>query len=260
MWSYYTSQPKPTALYVGTWNPKRLEKHLKEQGIKGRVRSIWAGKIDRALIWDPEMVKERMVTALSQTAVLHRFDEEMGRGLSFLELLLEVAMKIFELQKEQAEPAIQAARVPYIPGYRFNPTAKTRRKMWIYEEVISILRDMIDKKLKLTETEGSNADDLLGLLLQFTSGYVRRNKAMRSSLPLLVSILHCLIHHDQELWGDDAEEFNPEIFSEGISKACKGGQNVSYPFGWGPKICSGQNFMMIEAKDGSGYNSTELLL
>nr|CAD1839207.1 unnamed protein product [Ananas comosus var. bracteatus] len=250
--------------------------------------------------------------------------------------------KIFELQKEQAVLVIEAARVPYIPGFRFLPTAKNRRRMNIDKQIKGMLREMIDKKLGMMRSGESIGDDLLGLLLQLSSvnnneGYgitiedvieecklfyfagqettsvwltwtlvllanhpmwqrrareeviavCGRNKPDFESIgrlkivtmilyevlrlyPPVVSLFRTtikntklgefifpagvdlllptiLIHRDREFWGEDAEEFNPERFSEGVSKASKV-PNAFFPFGWGPRICLGQSFAMIEAK------------
>ncbi|KAF1888746.1 hypothetical protein Lal_00036788 [Lupinus albus] len=51
------------------------------------------------------------------------------------------------------------------------------------------------------------------------------------------------IHHSEELWGKDANEFNPERFS---SKPFIHGRFL--PFASGPRNCVGQTFALMEAK------------
>ncbi|PIA26893.1 hypothetical protein AQUCO_08600043v1 [Aquilegia coerulea] len=72
-------------------------------------------------------------------------------------------------------------------------------------------------------------------------GNVLLPPGVQLSLPTL------LVHLDQELWGEDAKEFNPNRFSEGVSNATKN-RVAFFPFGWGPTTCIGQNFALLEAK------------
>ncbi|KAI3695997.1 hypothetical protein L1987_79003 [Smallanthus sonchifolius] len=63
----------------------------------------------------------------------------------------------------------------------------------------------------------------------------------------LIQINALILHHDKDMWGEDVNEFKPERFSKGVSKVTKG-QVAHLPFSSGPRICIGQNFVILEAK------------
>ncbi|KAI4335779.1 hypothetical protein L6164_014389 [Bauhinia variegata] len=62
---------------------------------------------------------------------------------------------------------------------------------------------------------------------------------------LLIPIL--AVHHDQALWGNDANEFNPGRFSEGVARSAN--HPVAFiPFGLGVRTCIGQNLAVLQTK------------
>ncbi|KAJ4808743.1 Cytochrome P450 734A6 [Rhynchospora pubera] len=62
---------------------------------------------------------------------------------------------------------------------------------------------------------------------------------------LLIPIL--AVHHDTQLWGPDASQFNPSRFENGAARAAR--HPLAYiPFGLGARMCIGQNLAILEAK------------
>lgn len=55
------------------------------------------------------------------------------------------------------------------------------------------------------------------------------------------------MHHDQEFWGEDVNEFKPERFKDDVHGGCK--HKMGYlPFGFGGRMCVGRNLSALEYK------------
>uniref|UniRef100_M8BFN7 Secologanin synthase n=1 Tax=Aegilops tauschii TaxID=37682 RepID=M8BFN7_AEGTA len=63
----------------------------------------------------------------------------------------------------------------------------------------------------------------------------------------LLTIPIATMHRDREVWGEDADEFNPMRFDGGAARAARHA-NALLSFSMGPRTCIGQNFAMVQAK------------
>ncbi|KAM3373382.1 hypothetical protein ACQJBY_020039 [Aegilops geniculata] len=63
----------------------------------------------------------------------------------------------------------------------------------------------------------------------------------------MITIPLAMLHRDKEVWGPDADEFNPMRFQTGFSKAAKH-SHALLAFSCGPRVCAGQNFAMVEVQ------------
>ena len=92
-------------------------------------------------------------------------------------------------------------------------------------------------------------------LLRYTK---QKTSVGELSIPAGVETLLFILslHNDAKSWGDDVAQFKPERFAEGVARSSNiikennydNIQTPFYPFAWGPRICLGQSFAMMESK------------
>ncbi|KAK2660495.1 hypothetical protein Ddye_007028 [Dipteronia dyeriana] len=58
-----------------------------------------------------------------------------------------------------------------------------------------------------------------------------------------LSLALTAVHHDTDIWGEDASKFNPLRFNESRKRLAS-----FFPFGLGQRVCVGQNLATVEAK------------
>ncbi|CAD6211314.1 unnamed protein product [Miscanthus lutarioriparius] len=63
----------------------------------------------------------------------------------------------------------------------------------------------------------------------------------------VISIPIGLLQRDREVWGSDADEFNPLRFSNGVARAAMD-PHALLSFSLGPRACTGKSFGIIEAQ------------
>uniref|UniRef100_A0A804R778 Cytochrome P450 709B2 n=1 Tax=Zea mays TaxID=4577 RepID=A0A804R778_MAIZE len=78
-------------------------------------------------------------------------------------------------------------------------------------------------------------------LADMTVGPIKLPKGTAIVIPIPI------MHRDKQAWGDDADEFSPMRFANGITGAAKVPHGL-LAFSMGPRSCIGQNLSMLEAK------------
>uniref|UniRef100_A0A453QF77 Secologanin synthase n=1 Tax=Aegilops tauschii subsp. strangulata TaxID=200361 RepID=A0A453QF77_AEGTS len=167
--------------------------------------------------------------------------------------------------------------VVQIPALGYLPTEKNLKIRKLDKEVRGILADIIKSRLTTNDQKlreevmrecGSavpTADMLnkLKLLNMFLLETLRLynpvsviQRKAGSDLEIggikvpqgtVLTIPIATIHRDKEVWGEDANEFKPLRFENGVTRASKH-PNAFLSFSSGPRSCIGKNFAMIEAK------------
>ncbi|XP_047320723.1 cytochrome P450 72A397-like [Impatiens glandulifera] len=210
----------------------------------------------------------RSITSMLRT-IVQRKEDEMRNGQSGADNLLGILLQSNQTHKNDnngmtIDEIIEECKQFYLAGYETTSCLltwtlivlamhqdwqeKARKEILeIYGENLPVAEDI--GRLKVTTMI---LNEVLRLYPPAIAHYLhayKKTKIGSLSIPAGVDITlpTLILHHDKELWGEDADEFKPERFSEGVMNASKGNQ-AFFPFGWGPRICIGQNFAMIESK------------
>ncbi|KAG2246278.1 hypothetical protein Bca52824_085906 [Brassica carinata] len=164
-------------------------------------------------------------------------EESGGNGMSVEEVMKEC--KLFYFAGQETTSVLLVWTMVLLSHHQ-DWQARAR------EEVRQILGDGKNNKPDMDSL--SNLKVAIPPVSQLRRSVNKEMKLGEITLPagVRVYIPTALVHRDPELWGR-CREFKPERFKDGISKATK--NQVCYlPFGWGLRICIGQNFSLLEAK------------
>ncbi|EEE67041.1 hypothetical protein OsJ_23983 [Oryza sativa Japonica Group] len=168
--------------------------------------------------------------------------------------------QVFLAQRELQFLAFSTFLTVQVPGFSYLPTMKNfktwslDKKEKLREEIAMECGDEMPTGDMLNKLKMVNMFLLETLRLYSPVLLIRRKVGTDIELGgikmpegALLMIPIATIHRDKEVWGEDADEFRPERFENGVTRAAKH-PNALLSFSSGPRSCIGQNFAMIEAK------------
>lgn len=207
---------------------------------------------------------ERKINGTLMNIIKSRLNsKDSGYGDGFIGLMLESTRKQVEM-KLSLDEIVDECKTFFFAGHETTSELLTWTTflLSIYPEWQDRLRDEVKR---VCGDEIPNADNIGQLKLVTMVLW----EALRLYSPVLMSVRMAnkdiklgnmvvpkdttvaiplaVIHHNKELWGDDASEFNPLRFQNGVNKAAKN-PNALFAFSVGPRTCIGQDLVMVEAK------------
>ncbi|CAL1405311.1 unnamed protein product [Linum trigynum] len=186
-------------------------------------------------------------------------------GSDFFGLLLSALHESDESKRISEDDLIDECKTVYLAGQETTNTLLS----WVML-LLSINTDWQEKaRTEVLTHLGDRAPDADGILKLKTLGMII-NETLRLYPPAIgmarkvvkevqlgthtlpknthFTIDTLALHQDPKTWGEDALQFNPGRFSEGVAGATKNNASAFIPFGIGHRVCAGANFAANEAK------------
>lgn len=220
---------------------------------------IEAEKLDQGLYDSILRIMEKREKESSMSGEVGSF------GTDFLGLLMKAMNEADEKNRITAQDVVDECKTFYVAGQETTTTLLA----WVIF-LLGIHTDWQEKArqevLNLFGQEIPNSDGLAKLktvnmiinetlrlyppVIFLTRKVKEETKFGKLTLPANVHIVvpTLALHHDEQIWGDDALLFKPERFSQGVAKATNNNAAAFFPFGLGPRSCVGLNFATNEAK------------
>ncbi|KAF8039147.1 hypothetical protein BT93_B1636 [Corymbia citriodora subsp. variegata] len=208
---------------------------------------------------------EREIQSLILNVVKERKEATSKKDL--LEMILEGARNSSELGGGDTTDrfVVDNCKNIYLAGYETTAVAASWTLMllasnpgWqakVREEVMQVLRggQLLDadtiRKMKTLTIVINESLRLYPPVAIVSREALEDMKFGNIQVPKGVNVwtLMVTLHQDPEIWGSNADQFDPKRFANGVTGACK--LPYAYmPFGVGPHTCLGQNFAMAELK------------
>ncbi|XP_062111321.1 cytochrome P450 CYP749A22-like [Humulus lupulus] len=218
---------------------------------------------------ESEMLEKEIINSIKEMVSKREekvmIGEEDSYGSDLLGGLIKAYHDTNETQRISMEDLIDECRTFYFAGHEtlnsllawtmFLLAMNTDWQEEVRKEVLNLLGQQNPNpesiaKLKAMSLVINESLRLYTPVIGFSRKVEREQRLGDLIVPANMDIFisNLALHHDPQIWGEDAHKFNPERFSEGIAKATNNNPAAFLPFGMGPRVCVGMNFALIEAK------------